>query len=125
MRVANQYLKESTLFLQQKTSRMKLNIPLTIVVYFLLWLIGLGLGRLLAQAVFNVFGLIADVNGTIMLALRKLMVCGTQITIFFLWVKFVEKRPVNSIGFQAISPFKLYITGFMIGLCTITTVTLT
>ncbi len=123
--VINQYLKESELFLQQKTSRMKLNIPLTIVVYFLLWLIGLGLGRLLTQAFFNVFGLIADVNGTIMLALRKIMVCGTQIIIFFSWVKFVEKRPVNSIGFQTNNPFKLYITGFMIGLCTITTVTLT
>lgn len=27
--VINQYLKESELFLQQKTNRMKLNIPLT------------------------------------------------------------------------------------------------
>lgn len=124
MRVINQYLKESALFLQSKTSKIKLNIPLTIIVYFLLWLIGFGLGRLLAQTTFNALGLMANGNGMITLPLRKLMVCGTQITIFFLWVKFVEKRPVNAIGFRASSPFKSYITGFMIGLCTITTITL-
>ncbi|QHQ63400.1 CPBP family intramembrane metalloprotease [Anaerocolumna sedimenticola] len=125
MKVLNHYLKESLLFLQPKTSKVKLNIPLTIVVYFLLWLIGLGLGRLFVQAVFNVLGLMTNVNGTIMITLRKLIICGAQITIFFSWVKFVEKRPVNSIGLKANSPFKLYITGFMIGLCAITAITLT
>jgi len=125
MRSINQYLKRSALFHEEKTSRIRLNIPLTIVVYFILWLIGLGLGRLLVQVVFNAFGLTANANGTIILALRKLIVCGTQIIIFFSWVKLVEKRPVNSVGFQTKNPLKSYITGFMIGLCTITTVTLT
>lgn len=125
MRDINQYLQRSELFQQAKTSKVKLNILFTIVVYFILWLIGLGLGRLLTQVVFNVLALMANANETIMLALRKLMVCGTQITIFFLWIKFVEKRSVNSVGFQTKNPFKCYMTGFMIGLCTITTVTLT
>lgn len=125
MRDINQYLKRSVLFQQQKTSRVKLNIPLTISVYFILWLIGLGSGRLLAQVFFNAIGLTDDGNGTLILALRKLIICGTQIMIFFSWVKFVEKRPANSIGFQAKNPLKRYITGFVIGLCTISMVTLT
>lgn len=124
MRDINQYLKRSELFQQQKTSKVHLNIPLTIAVYFIMWLIGLGLGRLLAQIAFNTLGWTPNGNETLMLALRKLMVCGTQIIIFFLWVKLVEKRPVNSVGFQTKNPFKRYITGFMIGLCTITTATL-
>lgn len=124
MRDINQYLRRSELFQQRKTSKVTLNIPLTIAVYFILWLIGLGLGRFLVQVVFNALGLTANTNRTLMLALRKLMVCGTQIIIFFSWVKFVEKRPVNSVGFQTKNPFKRYITGFIIGLCTISTVTL-
>ncbi|WP_353095523.1 CPBP family intramembrane glutamic endopeptidase [Tissierella praeacuta] len=123
MKDINQLLKRSELFLQSKTRKVKLNILLTIVVYFLLWLIGLGLGRLLVQVVLN-SGYIGNVSETIVLSLRKLIVCGTQITIFFSWVKFVEKRSIKSIGFQTGSPFKLYIIGFLVGLCTITMVAL-
>lgn len=125
MRNINLYLKRSVLFQQQKTEKSKWNIPLIIAVYFILWLVGLGLGRLLAQVFFNAIGLTDNANGTLILAFRKLIVCGTQIIIFFSWVKFVEKRPASSVGFQAKNPFGCYITGFVIGLCTISMVTLT
>ncbi len=75
------------------------------MVSFILWLIGFGLGRLFTQAGFNVLVLTAYANETIMPALRKLMVCRTQIVIFFLWIKFVEKRPVDLVGFQSKESF--------------------
>lgn len=122
MKNLNLQLKKSALFLQAEQSKIKLNILLTIIVYFLLWLIGLALGRLLALSVFNIFKFTSNNNVNITVALRKWMVCGTQIAVFFLWLKFVEKRPVKSIGFQNRKPLKSYIIGFIVGLCTITAV---
>lgn len=123
MKNINLQLRKSDLFLQAETTKIKLNIPLTIIVYFLLWLIGLVLGRLLALSVLNIFEFIGNINESFGVALRKLMVCGTQITVFFLWVKFVERRHLNSIGFKTGRPLKSYIIGFIVGLCAITAVT--
>jgi len=53
MKNINLELRKSDLFLQAGTSEVKLNIPLTIIVYFLLWLAGLMLGRFLALSVLN------------------------------------------------------------------------
>lgn len=122
MKELNQQLRKSTLFLQTDKSKVTLNIPLTVIVYFVLWLIGLGLGRLLALFLLNVFEFTGNVNGNITVALRKLMICGTQITVFFAWVKFAEKRPVNSLGFQGGRPLKSYITGAIVGGFTITAI---
>ncbi|MGN6715565.1 CPBP family intramembrane glutamic endopeptidase [Anaerocolumna jejuensis] len=124
MRNSNQYLKESNLFRQAKTSRVKYNIPLMIIAYFLLWLVGLGLGRLLASAVLNIFGSIGDISETAAVTLKRFVVCLTQIAFFFSWVKFVEKRPVRSLGFQARSPLKSYTFGFLAGLSAITAIIL-
>lgn len=120
----NQHLKKSELFQQQKANKVKLNIPLSIIVYFILWLVGLGLGRLLAQLVFNALNLTAHANGNHMFALRKSIVCGIQIITFFSWVKFVEKRSISSIGFKIKNPFKPYAIGFIIGSCIISLITL-
>ncbi len=125
MKDLNLQFKKSVLFLQGEKSKVKLNILLTIIVYFLLWMIGLALGRLLALSVLNIFEFTNNVSENTAVALRKLIVCGTQITVFFLWVKFIERRPVNSIGFQARRPLKSYIIGFIVGLCTITAVVAT
>ncbi|WP_085832379.1 CPBP family intramembrane glutamic endopeptidase [Clostridium merdae] len=121
MKSIHLYLKRSELF-QQKASSIQLKIPLAIAVYFALWLIGFGIGRFFTYAIFNALALDTNTNET--LAFKKLIVCGTQIALFFLWVKFVEKRPVNSIGFQAKNPFRHYITGFVLGFGTISIVTL-
>ncbi len=43
----NLELKNSALFRQADKGKVKLNIPLTILIYFSLWLIGLALGRVL------------------------------------------------------------------------------
>ncbi len=123
MKDLNLQLRKSNLFLQAETSKVKLNIPVTILVYFLLWLIGLMLGRLLALSVLNILEFFGYLNESFMVALRKMIVCGTQITVFFLWVKFVEKRPVSSVGFQTGRPLKSYLIGFIFGLFTISAVT--
>lgn len=115
----NQSLKNSEL-LKQNTSRIHYNAFTAIAVYFGLWLVGLGLGRLFAQLMFNVFAL--NANGNEPLALRKLIVCGTQILLFFVWVTFVEKQPIQSVGFRGKHPFRRYMTGFILGVGTISIV---
>lgn len=122
MKRFNQKLKRSKLFQQQKTDKAKRNIPVTVAVYFLLWMVGLGLGRLFAHGVFHVLGLANVVNAVQLPAFRKLIVCGTQISIFLLWVRFVEKRPVAVLGFRTKKPFTCYITGILIGLSAISAI---
>lgn len=104
--------------------KIRFNIPLTILTYFILWFIGLVLGRLIFYTIFNVFNLAFVENESFIIAFRKMIVCGTQIMLFFSWVKFVEKKHVCSLGFKTKNPFKSYFIGFIIGLFTITTVTM-
>lgn len=123
MKSINLQLRKSKLFLQEERSNVKISILLTILTYIVLWIIGLILGRLLAICTLNGIEFIANFNESMKIALRKLIVCGTQITVFFLWVKFIEKRAINSIGFQTKRPLKTYIIGFIIGLGAITVIT--
>jgi membrane protease YdiL (CAAX protease family) len=44
--------------------------------------------------------------------------------IFILWVKFVEKRSIKSIGFQTNKRLKSYFTGILIGFTSITIITI-
>ena len=120
MNELNLQLKKSRLFLQEQKSVLNLNIPLTIIIYFLLWIMGLLIGRFIATFALGIFEFIIHDNDSILIALRKMIVCGTQITVFFLWVKMIEKRPVSSIGIKTVKPFKSYMIGLLIGLCSIT-----
>lgn len=120
----NKKIMKSQLFIQPQMERKFYSIPLTIIAYFLLWLAGLMVGRILAHFLLNGMGFAENSSDGYNIALRKLIVCGTQIGIFFLWVKGVEKRPVKSLGFQGRKPLKSYLIGFMVGLSAITSITL-
>lgn len=123
MKRLNLLLKNSDLFQQADTGKVKFNIPITILIYFALWLIGLALGRLLAIPVINLIKHTGEFTESLSVALRKFIVCGTQIIIFFSWVKFAERCPVKSIGFQGGKPLQSYIIGCIVGICTISAVT--
>ncbi len=115
--------KQNILFTQAAESRLKLNVILIIVVYFILWLIGIALGRFLASLFVTMITEVYNVNESLVFALRKVIICGVQIFLFFLWVRYVERRPIKTMGFQARNPLKSYLLGFLIGIAAISTIT--
>lgn len=53
------------------------------------------------------------------LSLRKVLICGIQIIVFFAWVRFVEKRKIISMGFICNHKIKEYFGGVFLGFCSI------
>lgn len=122
MREIDIQLRRSRLFTQAQLSGLKSNIPVIIILYFLLWTGGFALGHGLLWLVQSNCDVLYG-NDAVRILVRRLIVCGTQISLFFLWIKFIEKRPVRAAGFQAGKPLKSYLTGFFIGIGAITAIT--
>lgn len=123
MNEINYRLKQNALFKQAKASRIKLNTFMSIFIYFFLWLSGLLIGRFIANFILGSLKTTLILEESIVVGLRKFIVCGIQILLFFLWVRLIEKRPIKTIGFQANKPFKAYTTGFVVGFSAISAVT--
>lgn len=83
-----------------------------VVVFALLWGVSFALGRLL-------FGDLLGNN----FALRRILLCAFQIGIFFLWVKFIEKKSIITLGFDRRKVLK-FVLGFIIGVSSITVITM-
>lgn len=116
-------LKQNTFFTQSAKSKFKFNIFMIVIIYFLLWLTGLFIGRLTANLVLTTLTTTLTVNNSLIFALEKFIICGIQILIFFIWVRNVEKRPIKTMGFQTFNPLKSYLLGFLLGFITISTIT--
>lgn len=121
MNELNLRLGKNPLFLSAKEGY---RIPFAIVIFFALWLAGLMAGRFLATGLIHILGFTLGNNDSLRIALRKLIVCGTQITTFFLWVKLYEKRKIQSIGFVSKKPWNDYLKGAYIGACAIFVITI-
>jgi membrane protease YdiL (CAAX protease family) len=124
MNEVNYRVEQSLLFKQVKSSRVKLNTFMTVLIYFVLWLLGLFLGRIIANFIMSSLQATLTLGESIAVGLRRLIVSGTQILLFFLWVGLIEKRSIKTIGFQSYKPFKEYTTGFMVGFSAISVVTI-
>ncbi|WP_172408337.1 type II CAAX endopeptidase family protein [Desulfosporosinus sp. FKA] len=123
MKEIDNKLKQNTIFTQSAISKLKFNIFMIIITYFFLWLVGLFIGRLIGNFIINVLTTNLSFDKSLIFLLKKLIVCGTQISFFFVWVRFVEKRPIKTIGFQSINPLKSYTIGFLLGFISISTIT--
>jgi uncharacterized protein len=124
MNEVNYRVEQSLLFKQVKSSRVKLNTFMTVFIYFILWLLGLFLGSIIANFIMSSLQATLTLGESIAIGLRRLIVSGTQILLFFLWVGLIEKRSIKTIGFQSYKPFKDYAIGFMVGFSAISTVTI-
>ncbi|MBK1813114.1 CPBP family intramembrane metalloprotease [Clostridium sp. YIM B02505] len=123
MEKINFKLKKNTLFTKAHSKKIKYNIITIIITYFCLWLVGLFLGRLIYNGLLAlVTDKASDVQSYIQV-IRKIVVCGVQITLFFIWVKFVEKRPIKTMGFSAERPALSYICGVVAGFLSILIIT--
>jgi membrane protease YdiL (CAAX protease family) len=123
MEKLNLKLKKNTLFINAHSKKIKYNIITIVITYFCLWLIGLFLGRLIYN---GLQAIVADNASNVqkyIQVIRKIVVCGVQISIFFTWVKFVEKRPIKTMGFRAERPALSYICGMTFGFLSILIIT--
>ena len=120
----NNQIKDSQLFVHSSKYKIRFNIPMTILIYFSLWLLGMAIGRFINGITLNVLLSKFALNDSVCITLRKLIVSGTQIVLFILWVKFVEKRPIKSIGFQTNRRLKSYFIGILVGFTSITVITI-
>jgi len=120
----NNKIKDSQLFVHSSKYKIRFNIPMIIIIYFSLWILGISIGRFINGITLNVLLSKFALNESFCITLRKLIVSGTQIVIFILWVKFVEKRPIKSIGFQTNRRLKSYFIGILVGFTSITVITI-
>lgn len=120
----NNQIKDSQLFVPSSKYKIRFNIPVTILIYFLLWILGIAIGRFINGITLNVLLSKFALNDSVCITLRKLIVSGTQIVLFILWVKFVERRPIKSIGFQTNRGLKSYFAGILVGFTSITVITI-
>jgi len=57
-----------------------------------------------------------DPNGPIGMAFMLFGAFGLAGVLFFLWVKYVEKRPLSSVGLRGVTPVKTFMCGHMVGI---------
>lgn len=88
-------------------------------IFAFLWSSSFYIGRLLFT-----FLLRNPMNESINLGLRRILVCGFQIGVFFLWVKYIERRPVTELGFIKKNGFSKFTTGFFLGIFAVTIITI-
>ncbi|WP_425445876.1 CPBP family intramembrane glutamic endopeptidase [Dethiothermospora halolimnae] len=116
-------LKQSTLFKKSTTNSFEYKILTIIIIYFVLWLAGLYAGRIVADTIGNIFTIGFHINSSLVHGLKRFITCGVQILIFFVWVHFVEKRPIKTMGFEVSTPIKFYLIGVVVVFAAILAIT--
>lgn len=114
-------LKESDLFKNVNGRRhYSPNAMLCIIVFFCLWGGSLALGRFMAVPFIESLPKGAALWDSIALSMRKVLICGIQILVFFTWVRLAEKRKIMTMGFICKEKAKQYWGGFLLGFGSIT-----
>lgn len=112
-------LKEKKMFDDLEHSRFLPNAFLILLVFSVLWAGSFILGRSI-----SIYILKGVIDETLKLSLRRIITCGFQISIFFVWVRFIEKRKILTLGFRHNKRLYKFLIGFFIGIITITIITI-
>jgi len=110
------FSKENEIFSLAKQSRLLPNVFFTLLIFILITIIGdlfllpLGFINKLPISTRSLF-----VQAT-SFAVKLLLPFGSTIIAFFLWVKIIEKRSIQSMGFTKGNIFNKYLRGFIIGI---------
>lgn len=109
--------KENALFKGGTAARFRLHPLVALVLFFVLLilseLLSLPLSRLLVHLSTDWTGLLGETASATLIHLVSPFI--TVIFIFFLWVKFAEKRSLSSLGFSNTNVFLIYLKGFGLG----------
>jgi len=112
-------LNEKEMFKTLEHSRFLPNVFVTLFIFFTLWAGSFMLGRFVSTHILK-----GIVDENLNLLLRRIVTCGFQISIFFTWVRFIEKRKIFTIGFRHNKKLHKFLTGFFIGITAITIITI-
>lgn len=112
-------LKEKEMFKDLEHSTFLPNAFLTLFVFAVLWAGSFILGKFI-----SIYMLKGIADETLNLSLRRIILCGFQISIFFIWVRFVEKRKIQTLGFRNKKILYNFFIGFLIGIMAITIITI-
>lgn len=112
-------LKEKKMFKELEHSTFLPNAFLILLVFSILWAGSFILGRCI-----SIYILKGVIEEPLKLSLRRIITCGFQISIFFLWVIFIEKRKILTLGFRHNKRLYKFLIGFFIGIITITIITI-
>ena len=107
--------QNSDLFKHTAESKFKPNAVISIIIFFCLWGGSLGLGRLIVTPLIKLLPNTTILWTSFALSLRKVLICGFQIAAFFMWVKFVEKRKIVTMGFIYNHRAREYFGGVLLG----------
>lgn len=94
------------------------NAFLILLVFVILWAGSFIIGRCLSMYLLK-----GVPDETLKLSFRSIITCGFQICIFFVWVKFIEKRKFSTLGFNQNKKLYKFLIGFFIGVISITIIT--
>lgn len=123
LRLINMSLQDSGLFKSAKDNKHKPNGILSIIIFFCLWGGSLLAGRFIMTPIIELLPHDTPLWVSFSLALRKILICGFQILVFFAWVRFVERRRIATMGFICKHRAKAYWKGFLFGFGSISTIT--
>jgi membrane protease YdiL (CAAX protease family) len=118
----NAWLRESNLFKNAEKSKFRPNALLSLIIFFCLWYSSLLLGRFIVIPLIDLLPNSTMAWNTFSLSLRKTLVCGFQITVFFSWVKGVEKRKLSTLGFASKHKAMDYLGGVLLGVASISAI---
>lgn len=116
-------LQGSGLFKSAKENKHRPNAIFSIIIFFCLWGGSLILGRFVTIPIIELFPNDMPLWIAFTSALRKILICGFQILVFFAWVKLVEKRRIATMGFICKHKAKAYWGGFLFGFASISIIT--
>ena len=112
-------LKEKEMFKDLEHNAFLSNAFFILLVFFVLWAGSFFTGRYISAYILK-----GVTDETLKLSLRRIITCGFQISIFFIWVRFIEKRKILTLGFRHNKRRYNFFIGFFIGITTITMITI-
>lgn len=112
-------LKEKKMFKDLEHSAFLPNAFFIVLIFAILWGCSFILGRWISEYILkNV------IDETLKISFRRIITCGFQICIFFIWVRSVEKRKIATIGFRNNNRLGKFLLGFCISIIAVTIMTI-
>lgn len=116
MQQVNNRLKRSVLFDGVSESCWVPNAALAMIIFFMLWGGSLFVGRVIAKPLVSLVPDDTLLQVAFATSLRRILVCGLQIAVFFAWVRLIEKRSVSTMGLGGTYKARTYIRSVLLGI---------
>ncbi|MGL5756541.1 MAG: CPBP family intramembrane glutamic endopeptidase [Paraclostridium sp.] len=117
-------VSKESLFQKAKNSKYLPNFIIAPILAFMLFIAGQLIGQFISMMLYlpmSKLGVFLNLSPNFMeVFLRLIFTTSITILLTFLWIKFIEKRKISSIGLESNNLIVKYITGFVIGLAMMT-----